>query len=82
MVIDCRTGAETLKDAFALTPLSEAVMVALPSVLAAARPSALTVRTFVAEVSHFTAIETSCAVPSVYLPVATNFCVVPSGMSG
>ena len=54
-----------------------AVMLAVPTPVPVANPLLAIVATVVGDVLQFTALLRSCLLPSLYVPVAVNGCVVP-----
>ena len=75
-------GAVTVTFVENVNPLTEAVIVALPVLAAAAKPLALTVATLVLDELQPTDAVRSCVLPSEYLPATVNCCVAPSGTNG
>ena len=78
IVIDCSVAAVTVKaTVFDVTPLCEAVMFAEPTLFAVDRPVALIEATVVLEEVHVTELVRFCVLPSVKVPVAVNWSVLP-----
>ena len=78
MVIACSVAAVTVKaTAFDVTPLWEAVTLAEPTAFAVARPLVLSVTAVVFEEVHVTELVRFCVLPSVKVPVAVNWSVIP-----
>jgi hypothetical protein len=67
-----------LIDAVALAAPEAAVIVAFPAEPAVTNPEALTVATAWLLEDHVTRVATSCAVPSLKMPVALNWLVCPA----
>jgi hypothetical protein len=70
----------TVNVAAPLTLLNEAVTVVDPAVTPVVSPAALIVATAVFATVHVAVADTSAVVPSLYVPVALNFCVAPTAM--
>jgi len=78
MLIDCSVAAVTANAmVFDVTPLWVALMFAEPTLFAVARPLALTVATEVLEEFHVAEFVRFCVLPSVKVPVAVNWSVLP-----
>ena len=78
IVIDCSVAAVTVRaTALDVTPLWEAVMFVEPALFAVAKPVVLIVVTVVLEEIHVTELVKFCVLPSVKVPVAVNWSVVP-----
>jgi hypothetical protein len=79
MESDTSAGGATVKPADAEMEPTLAMIVEVPVALVLASPEALTLATLLEEL-QFTEPVRLCVPPSVYVPVAVNCCVVPSGM--
>jgi hypothetical protein len=78
MLIDCSVATVTVKAMlFDVIPLWVALMFAEPTLFADARPLALTVATEVLEEFHVTELVRFCVLPSVKVPVAVSWSVLP-----
>src|SRR5881409_113264 len=84
IVPETRTGAVTVRSE-GYVPLStvpsEHLIPATPTATPVARPAGLIVATPMAVEVHCTELVTSCVVPSVSIPVATNCWVRPLGIA-
>ena len=78
MLIDCSVAAVMVKATlFDVMPLWVALIFAEPTPLAVTRPLALTVATEVLEEFQVTELVRFCVLPSVKVPVAVNWSVLP-----
>lgn len=78
IVMDCSTAAVTvIVIEFDVTPPCAAVILAEPTLFPVARPDALTVATAEFEEDQVTELVRFCVLPSVKVPVAVNWSVVP-----
>lgn len=81
IVIDCSVAAVTVSaKVFEVTPLWVAVMLTEPMPAPVANPAALIVATAVLDEFHVAELVRFCVVPSVNVPVAVNWSVVPFAM--
>lgn len=78
-LIDVNTGAVTTRLDEPEIVFEEAVIMVLPWLRPDASPAALTLATVGIEEDQVTEPERFCVLPSEYLPVAANCCVVPEG---
>src|SRR5271156_6639121 len=74
-------GELTLKEAEADTDSNAAVSVAVPWPVPGAKPVMLTVAIPLGEEDHATKLVTSCALPSLYVPITWYCWVAPSGIA-
>src|SRR6266487_4266763 len=83
--MDCSVGAVTVRAALAEAPPYEAVIVVEPLAIAVASPGVPpdveddTTATPVLELVQVASADTSCVVPSLYVPVAVNLSWYPAG---
>ena len=78
IVMDCSTAAVTVSViAFDVTPPCATVIVAEPTLFPVARPEVLMVATAELEEDQVTELVRFCVLPSVKVPVAVNWLVVP-----
>lgn len=76
--MDCRTAAVTLSATeFEVTPLCVALIFVVPVPAAVARPEAFTVATEEFDDDQATELVRVCELPSLKVPVAVNWSVVP-----
>lgn len=77
--IDCSVAEVTVStNVFDTTPLCDALMLVVPPVSAVAKPVAVIVATAVFEELQATELVRFCVLPSVNVPVAVNWSVVPA----
>jgi len=81
-VIEANTGAVTISVAEPLTVPVVAVMVDVPTALAVAIPPGAIVAAPEFEELHEAVPVTSFELPSLYLALAENCCVIPPGIEG
>src|SRR5689334_17947557 len=78
MVMDCNAAALTVSAIeFDLMPLCVALIVLLPAATPVANPLALTVAIEAFDEFHVTELVRFCVLPSLNVPVAVNWAVVP-----
>ena len=76
--IDTSTGAVTVSVVEPVILLSAAVIVEAPVFTAFAKPPAAIVATLGADEPHVAVLVRFCVLPSLYVPVAVNCCVLPT----
>jgi len=83
MAIETTVAAVTVKVSFPVTPLNVAVIADVPTATEVASPVVVPmVATVAVAEAQVTCDERSFLVPSLYVPVAANWVVVPSAMLG
>jgi hypothetical protein len=84
IAIETKAAGVTVRFAVPDTEPKPAVMLAVPVAVDVARPivagAELMVATVASDDVHWAWLVKSCVVPSLYVPVALNCCVVPSGI--
>ena len=80
--IETRTAGPTVKVVLAVTPAELALIWEVPWAIPVARPTALIIATAAFEETHVTELVRLWVLPSEYVPVAANCCVVPLAIDG
>src|ERR1700683_201795 len=82
IAIDTSVAAVTVSSVEALTVPEVAVMLAVPIARLCASPAFLIVAVETASDDHVAVLVRFCVLPSVYVPVAVNCCIVPNAIDG
>jgi hypothetical protein len=80
--MDASTGCVTVSVAVPVILLIVAPMVELPAITLVAKPPPVIVATLEGNELHITILVKFCMLPSLYVPVAVNCCVVPAAIEG
>src|SRR5213593_716693 len=80
--IDTSAAGPTVKLALPVTPTQVALIWEVPWAIPVARPTALIIATAAFEETHVTELVRLWVLPSEYVPVAANCCVVPLAIDG